>query len=407
MNDRNGHICPECGAPWGAEGSPTCDCARRAADALLETRSAETAAAEDFDPLRIRPYVDLDPATSETPETSEAPGAAGGAAAPVGSAGSGTPEPPGSTTGAPATDGTDYGHGYGSGAGAGYERGHDHEYGHEYGHGHGYEHSAPPEPPTSATPEAQPAGLPTGLPADPGATTRLPRATAPPRSPDTGLFEAHQLDPAPVFPEDLVADPAENTNRRRRFALVGVGATAAVVAAAGFASGLFSYDTPSRESAAPDDIRASVPDTTLDEPSPSVSESPTRSPSASPTESSSASTTPSPTRSTASPTPPDPTPTTRAPSTGAPTPTTSRSSTPPEKAEPVTLGPGDEGPEVTELQQRLQQVALFAGNPNGDYDNRTETAVRNYQLTRKINNQDAGTYDKETRTRLESETTEP
>jgi peptidoglycan hydrolase-like protein with peptidoglycan-binding domain len=73
----------------------------------------------------------------------------------------------------------------------------------------------------------------------------------------------------------------------------------------------------------------------------------------------------------------------------------------------VTLRPGDEGPEVTELQQRLQQVALFAGNPNGDYDNRTETAVRNYQLTRGIDNEDTGTYDKETRTRLESETQEP
>ncbi|MDQ1029625.1 hypothetical protein QF035_007207 [Streptomyces umbrinus] len=355
MNDRNGHICPECGAPWGSEGSPTCDCARRAADALLETRSAETAAAEAFDPLRIRPYVDLDPA---------APGA--------------TPAD------APAADGTDHEH----------EHAYEQEYGHEYGHEYGA--PVPEPPPTGATHERE------REPADAGATAQLPRATALPRSsaPDTSLFEeAHQLDPA--------ADPAESSGRRRRFALVGAGATAAVVAAAGFASGLFSYDTPSRESAAPDDIRASVPDTTLDEPSPSVSESPSQSPSASPTESSSASATPSPTRSTASPTPPRPTATTRAPSTGAPTPTTTQPSTPPEKAEPVTLRRGDEGPEVTELQQRLQQVALFTGTPDGDYDNKTENAVRNYQLTRGIDNEDAGTYDKETRTRLESETTEP
>ena len=347
MNDRNGHICPECGAPWGAEDSPTCDCARRTADALLETRSAETAAAEDFDPLRIRPYVDLDPAT---------PGAAAGA----------TPAD------APAADGTDHEHAYELGHGYG----HEHEYGHEDG--------AEREP------------------ADAGATAQLPRATALPRpsAPDTSLFEeAHQLEPA--------ADPAESTGRRRRFALVGAGATAAVVAAAGFASGLFSYDAPSRESAAPDDIRASVPDTTLDEPSPSVSESPSQSPSASPTLSSSASATPSPTRSTASPTPPRPTTTTGAPSTGAPTPTATQPSTPPEKAEPVTLRRGDEGPEVTELQQRLQQVALFTGTPDGDYDNKTENAVRNYQLTRNINNEDTGTYDTPTRTRLESETTEP
>ncbi|MEU9957203.1 peptidoglycan-binding protein [Streptomyces sp. NPDC050982] len=371
MNDRNGHICPECGAPWESGGSPTCDCGRRAADALLETRSAEAAAAEDFDPLRIRPYVDLDPTT---------PGA-------TDPAGSGTPEQPGGTSGAPAADGTDHEHAYGPGQ--------EHE--HAYDHGYGY--GAPSEPPPmsamhDATHEREPA--------DAAATAQLPRATALPRSPapDTSLFEeAHRLDPA--------EGPTESTGRRRRFALVGAGATAAVVAAAGFASGLFSYDAPSRESAAPDDIRASVPDTTLDEPSPSDSESPTRSPSASPTESSSASATPSPTRSTASPTPPRPTATTRAPSTGAPTPTTGPPSAPPEKAEPVTLRRGDEGPEVTELQQRLQQVALFTGTPDGDYDNKTENAVRNYQLTRGINNEDAGTYDKETRTRLESETTEP
>jgi hypothetical protein len=392
VNDRNGHICPECGAPWASEGSPTCDCARRAADALLETRSAEAAAAEDFDPLRIRPYVDLDPATPATPGATD-------------STGSAPPEPPGSPTGAPAADGTDHGHGFGDEPGPGYGYG----YGHEHALGHEFGHSAPPEPPTSATPEAQATGRPADLSTDPAATAQLPRATALPRSPapDTSLFEAHRPDPAPGFPEDPAADPTENTGRRRRFALVGAGATAAVVAAAGFASGLFSYDAPSRESAAPDDIRASVPDATLDEPSPSDSESPTRSPSASPTESSSASPTPSPTRSTASPTPPRPTSTSRAPSTGAPTPTTSRPSIPPEKAEAVTLRPGDEGPEVTELQQRLQQVALFAGNPNGDYDNRTETAVRNYQLTRGIDNEDTGTYDKETRTRLESETQEP
>ncbi|MFE1349714.1 hypothetical protein ACFW57_34570, partial [Streptomyces sp. NPDC058757] len=44
-----GHACPECGGQ-----RPGCACAR-AAD-----RSAELAAAEDFDPLRIRPYVTLD-----------------------------------------------------------------------------------------------------------------------------------------------------------------------------------------------------------------------------------------------------------------------------------------------------------------------------------------------------------
>ncbi|MCX4909113.1 peptidoglycan-binding protein [Streptomyces sp. NBC_00878] len=259
----------------------------------------------------------------------------------------------------------------------------------------------PPEPPTSAA---------HAPPTDPAVTTELPRMAGLPRTADTSLFEAHQLDPVGGFPRDPAEDsseyPAENTSRRRRFALVGAGATAAVVAAAGFASGLFTYETPSRNSAAPDDIRASVPDTTLDEPSPSDSESPTRSPSATPTESSSPSATPSPTKSTVSPTPPSSTPTTRAPSTSAPA-TTRPPSTPPANITPAPLSRGDTGPEVTELQQRLVQVGLYPGTPDGDYDNRTENAVRNYQLTRNITTKTPGTYDDQTRDRLESETTEP
>ncbi|MYS43932.1 peptidoglycan-binding protein, partial [Streptomyces sp. SID5998] len=71
MEEPNGHVCPQCGAPRAADNSPSCACTRRAADALRDTRTAEAAAAEDFDPLRIRPYVDFE----------------GGGAAPGGSAG--------------------------------------------------------------------------------------------------------------------------------------------------------------------------------------------------------------------------------------------------------------------------------------------------------------------------------
>lgn len=72
-----GHVCPECGTddratdawdggphgrpatgPGGRPGAgPGCGCAERAARRAAER--AETAAAEDFDPLRIRPYVTL------------------------------------------------------------------------------------------------------------------------------------------------------------------------------------------------------------------------------------------------------------------------------------------------------------------------------------------------------------
>ncbi|MFF5470279.1 peptidoglycan-binding protein [Streptomyces achromogenes] len=62
-----GTTCPECGTPREPDNTPACDCAERAAEALRETRTAEAAAAEDFDPLRIRPYVTTPPATTADP----------------------------------------------------------------------------------------------------------------------------------------------------------------------------------------------------------------------------------------------------------------------------------------------------------------------------------------------------
>ncbi|OXY94170.1 peptidoglycan-binding domain-containing protein [Streptomyces diastatochromogenes] len=59
MTEPTGHTCPECGAPRGADNTPSCDCTQRASDALREARTAQAAAAEDFDPLRIRPYVEV------------------------------------------------------------------------------------------------------------------------------------------------------------------------------------------------------------------------------------------------------------------------------------------------------------------------------------------------------------
>ncbi|MFJ7147935.1 peptidoglycan-binding protein [Streptomyces sp. NPDC100445] len=104
--------CPECGAPREPDGSPSCDCTARAAAALRETRTAEAAAAEDFDPLRIRPYVaDIvrdaptgppgppgpphPPAPTAVAETG-APGAPGTPGAPdtPGAADAGEPRPP-------------------------------------------------------------------------------------------------------------------------------------------------------------------------------------------------------------------------------------------------------------------------------------------------------------------------
>ncbi|MEQ4609307.1 hypothetical protein ABMX48_23050 [Streptomyces cavourensis] len=78
-----GHACPECGRRTtagepGAEhrvlpcrcGTETdADATRLMGDELRAARSAEMAAAEDFDPLRIRPYVTLgDASAADDPE---------------------------------------------------------------------------------------------------------------------------------------------------------------------------------------------------------------------------------------------------------------------------------------------------------------------------------------------------
>ncbi|QEU94638.1 peptidoglycan-binding domain-containing protein [Streptomyces kanamyceticus] len=59
MGGESEQRCPECGATRAAGSAPECGCTRRAAEQARRTRSTEAAAAEDFDPLRIRPYVSL------------------------------------------------------------------------------------------------------------------------------------------------------------------------------------------------------------------------------------------------------------------------------------------------------------------------------------------------------------
>ncbi|MGW7818056.1 peptidoglycan-binding domain-containing protein [Streptomyces puniciscabiei] len=88
MSESEGHSCPECGAPRDPDLSPSCDCTERAAEALRETRTAEAAAAEDFDPLRIRPYVKVETAETTLPlrAAPERPEGARGSALTCGSA---------------------------------------------------------------------------------------------------------------------------------------------------------------------------------------------------------------------------------------------------------------------------------------------------------------------------------
>ncbi|MHC5908655.1 peptidoglycan-binding domain-containing protein, partial [Streptomyces sp. S6] len=205
-----GHPCPECGALRAADSTPSCDCARRAAEALKEARLADAAAAEDFDPLRIRPYVEL----------------AGTAGAPT--AGGIKPPPdatmplrvvsPGLTSAESFRDTTA---------------------------------TAPlPKVPGGAAPGG------TGAPRSsqgPGG------ADAAGTSGDMGtLRDVGDVRGAPQKPG--ADDTAQSSPRRRRTALLATGgAVVAILAAAGFATGLFAYDTPARDDSPPKDIRAAVP----------------------------------------------------------------------------------------------------------------------------------------------------
>ncbi|MFE7272200.1 peptidoglycan-binding domain-containing protein [Streptomyces sp. NPDC057623] len=326
---RDGHACPECGTPRGADNTPSCGCGRRASEALRDARTAEAAAAEDFDPLRIRPYVELE------------------------------------------TDGdsadTDPG---------------------------------PRSDETITLRPLPPAAAPAPAPAPPSA----------PSTRDLSLFE-------PDTPEDDTRDNAPDRATRHRptrtrTVLLGTGgALVAVIAAAGLASGLFAYETPSRDTALPDDVRAGVPAPSTSEASesPVPTETATRSAPlpASPPPTGSASASPSPSRSS---TPPTPSPTTE-PTTTAPSPTEAadaqEESVAARETEPPTLQRGDKGPEVTELELRLTQLGLYTRDARGNYNEGVEDAVNRYQWARGVQPEEYGVYDLATRERLESETTEP
>lgn len=318
---QNGHLCPECGTPRGADNTPSCGCGLRVSEALRDARTAEAAAAEDFDPLRIRPYVEL-----------EGTGEADGGTMPL--------------------------------------------------------RAVPAPPPTPMAPPA---------------TT--------PSADDLSLFEP---DGESDGPDPTGGDPGVAAARRRRTRTVLLGAGGALVAvftAAGLASGLFTYEAPVRETALPDDVRASVPAPSTSEAreTPSPTEASTRSaaPASTPSPTQSASTSPSPSRSSASSPPPSPT----TEPTNAPSTTEADGSEEDSAAArdpgPATLQRGDRGPEVTELELRLTQLGLYTREARGNYNEGVEDAVIRYQWARGVQPDEYGVYDLATRERLESETTEP
>ncbi|MFF4654456.1 peptidoglycan-binding domain-containing protein [Streptomyces sp. NPDC001381] len=335
-----GHPCPECGALRAPDNTPSCACAERASEALRETRTAEAAAAEDFDPLRIRPYVELGGAR----------GVAGGHAADATMPLRAVPADP--AVAAVAAD-----------------------------------------PPLSAH-ETVPLQQ-VGPAAEPGA-------------PGPSRFEVRE-GPAWSRPDD---EEPPRGRRRRTLLIAAGGAAVAVVAAAGFASGLFTYEKPARDGAAPEDVRAAVPDTSTSAASASAA-SRSSSPSAAASSSSpSESESPSPSASESSASPSASA--SAEASTAAPTARATGTIGPGNQADdgqetitaPV-LRLGDKGSEVTELQLRLHQLYLYNGDTNGSFTTEVENALRNYQWSRGVEDDELGVYGAATRASLEAETKEP
>ncbi|MGW2819916.1 peptidoglycan-binding domain-containing protein [Streptomyces sp. NPDC001443] len=367
-----GRWCPWCGEPRAADNTPSCLCARQTGDTPHDAR-----AAEGYDPsTRIRPYVELedDPADlgrhsahlthPEHPERSGQSGQSGQpAVAPDDSAQKSAAVPP-----------------------------------------------AGPDVTTTLRRVKAARGLPTPLAPPPGT----------PDADDLSLFEGAQREPrAEASAFDVTYDtrydtPAPRAGRRRRAVLLGAGAVVAVAAAAGLTGGLFSSDTPAQEAAASADVRVAAPDASADgsgadsadatadsaqpstSASPSASSSPSESASATPSESESES---APSASASSSRPAEPTATaTSTGTTASPTPGGGGQS-----AAPV-LRLGDRGPEVAELQQRLQQLRLYNGRIDGRFSNRVDYALRTYQWARGVRSDAPGVYGAETRAMLEAET---
>ncbi|MFJ6723859.1 peptidoglycan-binding protein [Streptomyces sp. NPDC091281] len=399
------HPCPRCGAPRAADRTPSCACARLTADALRDTREAEAAAAEDFDPLRIRPYVEL-----------EVEGGAGGAGGASGGA-TGAAEPGTETGTEPGTEpeagpGGPKAGGGGAGAGGGAAGAVD------------ATTELPRVRPDSA-PRADDATMALHAVRPPGATLATPLAPSgtAPSATDLSLFEAGGAGPGVPEPG---GDRPGGRRRRRTLLVAGGAAAVTALAAAGLLTGLFGYDAPSRDGAAPEGVRAAVPDASSRvsaSASPSVSASPSAS-SASPSASESASPSASPSASEATPS---------ASAADKPSPSAS------DAASPAPSGPdngidgedgqggqggeggqggaggsggpvlrfADHGPEVIELQLRLRQLRLFNDDADGVFSDRVENSVQAYQWSRGIEDEDYGVYGEETRFYLEAETREP
>lgn len=340
------HQCPECGAPRAGDGTPSCGCTQRASEALRDARTAAQAAAEDFDPLRIRPYVALGDG-------------AGGQTAGV-DAGEETMAlravPSDAAAGVPAPSATDLSL-FEAGAEAG----------------------APPS-------EGQAQGQ---------DVRRRPSGR---RRRRAVLLGASGAVVGVVAAAGLAAGFLSYDTPSRKTGATGTdGMRAAVPDASGEEqeepSG--SGAAPGRASGTPGATAAGTPsaEPSASAPSAGGSASPVPSASASPSGAGASGKPTAPAGSTAPATPPP---------SGTPTAPDDR-----RRPDMPVLRRGDRGPEVVELQLRLGQLYLYTGPADGIFDDRVEQAVRTYQWARGVWADGIGLYGAETRRALESETAVP
>ncbi|MFE7622055.1 peptidoglycan-binding protein [Streptomyces sp. NPDC057509] len=400
-----GHICPECGTDSRPGTGPGCACApryatdreraaeqRRITEAHHAGRSAEMAAAEDFDPLRIRPYVTLGGDTA-----APAPAAPDGAHTPDGSAyPPGTPHTPG-TSHAPDSSAYPPGTPHAPGTSHASDGAHAPDSAHGPGTPHGYGPGGP----------------------EGDAATTMPLFLGP--APDAKDPAGGAKDPAGDAPTGILLtgqDPVSPRRRKPFAALVAGAAVVTVVGTAAFIGGLFNGDDKGEvdlDQALPSTV-ASLPDESA-EPEPSTTSSasapPSRSPSpsASSPASASAPASPSATASASR----SATASATAPGAGAPSspaattesggPTEGVAPPPEPPGDSSTLRRGDRGPEVAELQNRLREVWVYNGPVDSDYSDRTEQAVRELQSWWNISDDPGGVYGPSTRRALEARTT--
>ncbi|WMX47277.1 peptidoglycan-binding domain-containing protein [Streptomyces roseicoloratus] len=378
----SGHVCLECGVH-----RPGCACER------AQAQAAEQAAAEDFHPLRIRPYVTLSATEDEagTPAATEAQGAA--YENPYGG------YEPGRADDRPGTAPAGHPADFRAGNPADFRTGH-------------------PDGVPGGIPGGLPIGIPGGVPGDfpggfpgdhPNATTTAAHPNGFPGEPPNGFPAGHPDDDGPALTLAYAPEGRGAVRRRGRGAVIAGVVAAAVVSTAALAAALIAGDDGT------DDL-AGVPEvTTSASENVAVSEAPTSTPSssasasadpsptsASPSPSASASASPSPTAARTRSTDPSAPPTRTAPAAPArPSVTTAPSYGP---SEPPTLSLGSSGEEVSELQRRLWELGLYDGPVNGSYGRKVERAVERYQSYMYIEEDPRGVYGPHTREALEAVT---